>query len=188
MNTNVLNTIILFITFVLVVSCRQTANKQLPIINPSDVNPNLVDKSVQNKSENHTVTDFNLINQNGERITQVDYENKIYVTDFIFTRCQGICPIMTNNMGVLQKEFLKKKEQREKFRRKKERQKKKRREKTSARHRLRPLTEPIKPIKRILNIWNNIFNKQNKTFKNKWRPIQQPSLISWKWGSGLPIG
>ena len=78
----------------------------LPIYNPSNFNPELVDKSVQNKTEHHTVSDFSLINQNGETITQEAYKDKIYVTDFFFTRCGTICPIMTDNMAEIQQEFL----------------------------------------------------------------------------------
>jgi len=61
---------------------------------------------MQAVNKNHTVSDFSLINQNGETITQEDYKDKIYVTDFFFTRCKTICPIMTNNMGKLQETFL----------------------------------------------------------------------------------
>lgn len=81
-------------------------NDVLPIYNPSNFNSELVDKSLQNKSANHTISDFSLINQNGETITQETYKNKIYVADFFFTRCGSICPIMTDHMGVIQKEFL----------------------------------------------------------------------------------
>lgn len=80
---------------------------ELPIYNPSDFNPELVDVSLLNTSENHTVADFELINQNGQPITQEDYKDKIYVADFFFTSCPSICPVMTNNMVVLQKKFLK---------------------------------------------------------------------------------
>ncbi len=87
-------------------SCRQSQKNELPIYNPTDFNPELVDASMQGVVENHTVADFKLINQNGKTITQKDYENKIYVTDFFFTRCPSICPIMSNNMEKLQKTFL----------------------------------------------------------------------------------
>lgn len=87
-----------------VLSCNQT--KELPVYNPSNFNPELVDVSVQNTSKNHTVADFELINQNGETITQDRYKDKIYVVDFFFTSCPTICPIMTNNMAKLQNEFL----------------------------------------------------------------------------------
>ena len=84
----------------------QSSKKTLPIYNPSDLNPELVDRSLRNKTQNHTVAPFSLINQNGKTITQDDYKDKIYVTDFFFTRCPGICLAMTNNMVKLQDEFI----------------------------------------------------------------------------------
>lgn len=98
-------TIFLFI-IAAITSCNQSSQKQLPIYNPTDFNPVLVDKSLHNTSEYHTVADFSLINQNGRIITQNDYKDKIYVADFFFTSCKTICPIMTNNIGKLQEEFL----------------------------------------------------------------------------------
>jgi protein SCO1/2 len=83
-----------------------TPEKKLPIYNPADVNPKLVDQSLVHIRRNHKVLDFELINQNGETITEQDYKDKIYVADFFFTRCMTICPVMTNNMAVLQQEFL----------------------------------------------------------------------------------
>lgn len=83
-----------------------TPSKKLPIYNPADINSKLVDKSLINKRSNHKVADFELINQNGKKVTQKDYENKIYVADFFFTRCGTICPVMTSNMAKLQETFL----------------------------------------------------------------------------------
>ena len=97
---------ILSVIMIYVIYSLLTPEKKLPIYNPADVNPKLVDESLVHIRRNHKVLDFNLINQNGETVTQKDYENKIYVADFFFTRCMTICPVMTNNMGVLQQEFL----------------------------------------------------------------------------------
>jgi protein SCO1/2 len=83
-----------------------TPEKRLPIYNPSDVNPKLVDESVVHIRRNHKVADFKLINQNGDTITQENYKDKIYVADFFFTRCMTICPVMTNNIGKLQDVFI----------------------------------------------------------------------------------
>ena len=91
-------------------SCNQAPKKELPIYNPSDFKPELVDKSLRNTSKYHTVADFELINQNGKIVTQDDYRDKIYVVDFFFTRCQTICPIMTDNMGEIQSKFKNNKE------------------------------------------------------------------------------
>ena len=79
--------------------------KKLPIYNPADVNPKLVDESVAHVRRSHKVADFKLLNQNGDTITEADYQDMIYVADFFFTRCLTICPIMTNNMGKLQEVF-----------------------------------------------------------------------------------
>lgn len=54
----------------------------------------------------HQIPDFRLINQEGKTITQRTFNNKIYVVDFFFTTCPGICPKMTDNMGLVQKAFL----------------------------------------------------------------------------------
>ena len=77
----------------------------LPIYQPAEVNEKLVDSSVIHVSKYHKISDFELINQNGQKITQEFYNNKIYVADFFFTTCQDICPIMTKNMYRLQEEL-----------------------------------------------------------------------------------
>ena len=80
--------------------------KMLPIYNPSMVNPELVDSTVQYISKYHTIADFSFTNQNGKIITQKDYDGKIYVADFFFTTCGSICPKMTMNLAVIQKEII----------------------------------------------------------------------------------
>jgi protein SCO1/2 len=80
--------------------------KTLPIYNPADVNPELVDSTVQYISKYHTIADFSFVNQNGKTITQKDYEGKIYVADFFFTTCPSICPKMTANLFDVQKAII----------------------------------------------------------------------------------
>jgi protein SCO1/2 len=83
-----------------------TPKKKLPIYSPVDVNPRLVDASLQHVKKNHKIANFSLLNQNGEKVTQDAFQDKIYVADFFFTRCGTICPIMTTNMTEIQKAFL----------------------------------------------------------------------------------
>lgn len=99
-------TAIFSVIMVFVIYTILLPEKRLPVYSPADVNPRLVDDEVRHITANHKISDFSLINQNGETITQKDYENKIYVADFFFTRCQTICPIMTNNMITIQEEFM----------------------------------------------------------------------------------
>jgi protein SCO1/2 len=82
-----------------------TPVKVLPVFNPADVNPDLVDKSLQDVKKYHTIADFRLFDQNGDTITQNTYKDKIYVADFFFTTCQTICPKMSSNMMVLQEKY-----------------------------------------------------------------------------------
>ena len=47
---------------------------------------------------NDNVEDFSFINQNGQTISQRDVEGKVYVVEYFFTTCKGICPRMNANM------------------------------------------------------------------------------------------
>lgn len=76
--------------------------KRLPIYQPSMVNPELVDSTLVYVKKYHTIADFELVNQNGDTITQETYSDKIYIADFFFTTCPTICPVMTANMADIQ--------------------------------------------------------------------------------------
>lgn len=47
---------------------------------------------------NDNVEDFTFINQDGKRITNREVEGKVYVAEYFFTTCRGICPVMNANM------------------------------------------------------------------------------------------
>ena len=101
--------IVLIVFSVVTISLFYSAlkpKKTLPIYNPADVNPELVDSTIQYKSKYHTIADFSFINQNGDTITQKNYEGKIYVADFFFTTCGSICPKMSTNLVEVQKAVL----------------------------------------------------------------------------------
>lgn len=80
-------------------------NKVLRVYQPADINPKLVDADKQKIRSDHTIANFNLINQEGREISQKDFQDKIYVADFFFATCPSICPIMSGNIATLQKEF-----------------------------------------------------------------------------------
>ena len=77
----------------------------LPIFEPTRINSELVDSTVQEIRKYHKIADFKLINHLGDTVSQKNYENKIYVADFFFTTCQTICPKMTQNMHLLQRKL-----------------------------------------------------------------------------------
>jgi protein SCO1/2 len=51
------------------------------------------------------VRDFSFINQDGETVTNADLEGKVYVAEYFFTSCKGICPDMNNNMRLVYEAF-----------------------------------------------------------------------------------
>ena len=51
------------------------------------------------------VPDFEFTNQNGKRITNKTYEDKVYVVEFFFSTCPTICPLMNEKMVSIQDEF-----------------------------------------------------------------------------------
>jgi protein SCO1/2 len=47
---------------------------------------------------NNNVENFSFINQDGKKITEKEIEDKVYVVEYFFTTCRGICPMMNANM------------------------------------------------------------------------------------------
>ena len=84
----------------------QTPDFTLPILNPNDLNPGLVDESLQSKGIDHTVAPFSLISQNGMEVTQDDVENHIRIVNYFFTTCPGICLDMAKSLRKVQSKYL----------------------------------------------------------------------------------
>jgi len=97
--------IVLTILSIIIIFSIYSVLKPIPklkVYQPADFNAEVVDTTLQHVKKYHTIANFNLTNQNGNTVTQEDYKDKIYVADFFFTTCQTICPIMTDNMKVIQ--------------------------------------------------------------------------------------
>jgi protein SCO1/2 len=77
----------------------------LPFYNEATFTPIWLSPSSNELADIHRIPAFSLINQLGDTITEKTLEGKIYVTDFFFTTCPGICPKMTTNMELVQEAF-----------------------------------------------------------------------------------
>lgn len=53
----------------------------------------------------HTIQDFSFTNQDGQTVTQKNLDGSVYVTDFFFTTCHSICPIMSSQMERIYTKF-----------------------------------------------------------------------------------
>jgi protein SCO1/2 len=51
------------------------------------------------------VQPFSFITQDGRRFTEKDTEGKVYVAEYFFTTCKGVCPKMNTNMKKIYEAF-----------------------------------------------------------------------------------
>lgn len=51
------------------------------------------------------VRPFRFTNQDGQPVTERDVAGQVYVAEFFFTTCKGICPRMNNNMRIVYDAF-----------------------------------------------------------------------------------
>ena len=108
---------ILMCLFAIFTSCKEQVKKEniiveetsrvayLPYYSDEAFTPHwLTPNSVEEKSY-HKIPDFKLVNQLGDTVSQKTFDDKIYVADFFFTTCPGICLKMTGNMVKVQEAF-----------------------------------------------------------------------------------
>lgn len=90
---------IAFIIAVLFVSCQeQKISSGLPYYGPKETNE-------KGDTVYHQVPAFSFVNQDGEITNQEDVNGKIYVADFFFVKCEGICPKMAKQLQRVQQRF-----------------------------------------------------------------------------------
>jgi protein SCO1/2 len=101
MKNKILNFSSLFIILFTIVSCRND-KFTLPYFNTAEFTPEWIDAQNLSSTKMHVIDDFSFIDQSGHTITNEDFKGKIYIANFFFTTCPGICPQMTANMAKLQ--------------------------------------------------------------------------------------
>ncbi len=110
MKTNLIFIIVIACLFACEASQAPYSNesrvKTLPFYNEATFTPHWYTPNDIVLDTFHRISPFKLINQEGNIITEKSFANKIYVVDFFFTVCPGICPKMTANMKDVQDEFL----------------------------------------------------------------------------------
>lgn len=95
-------------------ACSKTATEEvvssrtetLPFYHEATFTPDWIEPGSDSLKNYHRIPDYTLINQLGDTVTEKTLAGKIYVTDFFFTTCPGICPKMTSNMELVQQAFL----------------------------------------------------------------------------------
>ncbi|WP_152287238.1 SCO family protein [Flavicella marina] len=102
------------ILFLLCFGCKETDNKSrvahLPYYKDESFTPYWLVPGSDEEKNFHSISNFTTVNQDGDIVNSATFEDKIYVTDFFFTSCPGICPRMTANMKEIQDAFLNEKD------------------------------------------------------------------------------
>ncbi|TNE54729.1 MAG: SCO family protein [Bacteroidetes bacterium] len=78
---------------------------KLKVINPVDVEQEMVDSLLHNKGRGHTIGAFRFQNQYVEWVTDEDVQGDVFVAEYFFTTCGTICPKMNAQMKRVQEAY-----------------------------------------------------------------------------------
>ena len=100
--TYILLTLLLVVPVALIffLNTGQNHFKPLPIYFPDGI------EDSSSSGGQHVIPPFALIDQKGNPFTNANLKGKIVIADFIFTRCQTICPKMSSELKRVQQSFL----------------------------------------------------------------------------------
>ncbi len=98
---------LLFIAFAVISlqSCKSPSDSKLPILGNREPIERTVDGKTVVDTIYQSIPPFSYLNQDSVMVTDKDFDGKIYVSDFFFTSCNTICPIMHRNMLDVYKKF-----------------------------------------------------------------------------------
>jgi len=74
----------------ILLSCTQESNEPLPILGEREV--------VNGDTLYHQIPEYSYINQDGIIVTHDSLKDFIYLSDFFFTSCPSICPVVKKQM------------------------------------------------------------------------------------------
>ncbi len=105
-----MNKIVYTFLVLMIISCGQQTNsdsrvERLPYFDEATFTPHWLEADDPALDTFHSISAFSFANQDGDTISDHTFDDKIYVTDFFFASCTGICPKMTTNMKIIQDEF-----------------------------------------------------------------------------------
>jgi len=95
-----------FLYYLLVVGGKNRY-KPLPIFGPKQVaktSHTVNGKSVRDTTY-HTLSDFNLTDQNGKAVSLKTLDGKIFILSFFYTHCTGVCNQMNNYISQIAAEY-----------------------------------------------------------------------------------
>ncbi len=91
--------------FLVISSVVFAADETLPYYDSEEFSPHWIEPYSEELDSFHTIPSFSFTDQEGEKITDRSFENKIYVANFFFTSCPGICPTVRSKLSKVQDKF-----------------------------------------------------------------------------------
>ena len=85
---------------------KTTEAEALPFYNSAEFTPNWIKPYSKELEDFHRIPSFSFINQDGKKITDRSFQDKIYVAGFFFSTCPGICPIIRSKLVKVQEAFI----------------------------------------------------------------------------------
>jgi protein SCO1/2 len=84
---------------------RPKEEEKLPVINPIDLEEEMVDPELLRIGYGHTVGQFELLDQQGNKFSDKNIKEKVFVAEYFFTTCKTICPVMNSQMQRVHEQF-----------------------------------------------------------------------------------
>lgn len=80
--------------------------ESLPFYDSAEFTPRWLEANSEDLEDFHQIPSFSFINQDGDRVTDRSFENKIYVSGFFFSTCPGICPTIRSKLSKVQEKYI----------------------------------------------------------------------------------
>ena len=87
-------------------SADNNAINSLPFYATEDFTPNWIEANSPALENFHQIPAFSFTDQNGIEITEHTFDNKIFVANFFFSTCPGICPTIRTKLAKVQEVFI----------------------------------------------------------------------------------
>jgi len=101
---NFFASVFIFLIIFSLTSCN-SGEQKLPILGERDWIKKTVDGKEVVDTIYNTIPPFSFVNQNSDTVTEKIIDGKIYITDFFFTTCPTICPVMKRQMLKVYEKF-----------------------------------------------------------------------------------
>lgn len=106
LSTTKLKQIILSSVLFLLASSVAHASDRLPYYNSAEFTPHWLESNSAKLEGFHRIPSFSFIDQDGLKISEQTFKNKIYVAGFFFSTCPGICPSIRTKLNKVQEKYL----------------------------------------------------------------------------------